>query len=130
MALALQGQEASGNLDDLLTSAEQWAKENLDADALRVLESADQAKARQFLAEIQKQFHGEFVADVGALKETAKAVLPLLESFEETLPYAVWLKTRLDYLEVADQFRFIIPPPRPAPGQPPGRIPNPTPEKQ
>jgi membrane-bound lytic murein transglycosylase D len=53
-----------------------------------------------------------------------------LEQFEETLPYALWLKTRLDYLEVADQFRFIIPPPKPRPGQPPERIPNPPPQKQ
>jgi membrane-bound lytic murein transglycosylase D len=53
-----------------------------------------------------------------------------LESYEETLPYALWLKTRLDYLEVADQFRLIIPAPKPEPGQAPKPVPNPSPQKE
>jgi membrane-bound lytic murein transglycosylase D len=59
-----------------------------------------------------------------------RPVLPLLEGSEETQPYAAWLKTRLDYLEVADQFRRTIPPPKPEPGQPPKPAPNPGPEKE
>ncbi|HWW01101.1 MAG TPA: lytic transglycosylase domain-containing protein [Candidatus Acidoferrum sp.] len=116
--------------DDLLRSAQQWAKENLDEDALRVLQSADQEKVRQFLAEIQKQFHGEYVVDLAGLKDAARTVLPLLESYEETLPYALWLKARLDYLEVADQFRLLIPPPKTEPGQPPRHPPNPAPQRE
>ena len=116
--------------DDLLRSAEQWAKDNLDEDALRVLQSADQDKVRKFLAQIQKQFHGEYVVDLAQLKDAANNILPLLESYDETLPYAVWLKTRLDYLDVADQFRLVIPLPKTEPGQPPRPRPNPPPQKE
>ena len=116
--------------DDLLRSAQQWAKENLDEDALRVLQSTDQEKVRRFLAQLQKQFHGEYVVDLAPLKDAAKSVLPLLESYDETLPYALWLKARLDYLEVADQFRLIIPQPKVEPGQPQKPQLNPTPQKE
>jgi HEAT repeat protein len=52
-----------------------------------------------------------------------------LQRHEETLPYALWLKTQLDYPEVADQFRLIIKPPKPPPDQPP-LPPNPTPQQE
>jgi membrane-bound lytic murein transglycosylase D len=51
-----------------------------------------------------------------------------MEKYEETWPYAVWLKTRLDYLESADQLRNTMSPPKAVPGQPPGPIPGPEPE--
>ncbi len=115
-------------LDDLVQSADQWAKENLDDETLRALQDVDRDKVKQFLNDIQKQYHGEYVVDLASLKDTAKAILPLLESYQETQPYAAWLKAQLDYLEVADQFRLIIPPPKVAPGQPPQPAPNPTPK--
>src|SRR5438552_8532031 len=115
-------------LDDLVQSAERWAKENLDEDALRVLQNPDQQKIKQLFKDIQKEFHGEYVIDLARLKDTAKAVIPLLENYEETLPYAAWLKSRLDYLEVADQLRLIIPPPKSEPGKPPKPTPNPQPQ--
>jgi membrane-bound lytic murein transglycosylase D len=46
------------------------------------------------------------------------------------MPYALWLKNRLDYLDVADRLRLIIPPPRPRPGQPTPRRHEPTPQKE
>jgi membrane-bound lytic murein transglycosylase D len=127
---AARGQDQALTLDDLMRSAEQWASENLDADVLRVLEGVDQEKVGQVLTNIQKQFHGGYVVDLAALKDAANAVVPLLEGYEETLPYALWLKTRLDYLDVADEFRLTIPPPKVAPGQPPQPIPNPAPQKE
>jgi len=117
-------------LDDLIQSTEQWAKENLDEDALRVLRNVDRDKVKQVLDEVQKQFHGEYVIDLAAFKDAAKEIIPLLESYDETLPYALWLKTRLDYLDVADQFRLIIPAPKTKPGEPPKPIPNPTPQME
>ncbi|MGH7967882.1 MAG: hypothetical protein ACREIC_04060, partial [Limisphaerales bacterium] len=116
--------------DDFLRSAEQWARENLDDNALDALDSLDRYTVRRFFAEIQKRFHGEYVVDLAALKDTGHNLVPLLESYEETLPYAIWLKTRLDYLDVADKFRLIIPPPKRAPGEPPKPAPNPKPEKE
>lgn len=112
LALAQQG---AVNLDDLVQSAEQWASENLDEDILQALQGVDQQRAREWLAELQEQFHGEYLVDLASVKEAVQGLLPLLESSEETRPYALWLKTRLDYFEVADQLRLVIPPPKPRP---------------
>lgn len=120
-------QEDTITLDDLVQSADQWAKENLDEDALRALQDVDRAKVKQFFSDIQKQFQGEYVMDLASLKDTAKTILPLLEGYEETQPYGAWLKARLDYLEVADQLRRTSPPPKIEPGQPPKPVPNPAP---
>jgi membrane-bound lytic murein transglycosylase D len=125
-----QTQDNTVSLDDLVSAAEQWAHENLDDDLLRVLHPADRDKVKAALAEFHKQFEGEYVLDLAGLKDLARTVLPLLEQYEETLPYALWLKTRLDYLEIADQFRLIIPAPKAEPGRPPPRIPNPSPQKE
>ena len=122
---AVGGQDNTLTLDDdLVRSAEQWAKENLDDDALRVLQNADREKVQNLLKQLQKQFHGNYVVDLAPLRATAKAILPLLESYEETEPYAVWLKARLDYLDVAEQFQLLIPPPKPGRANRPA--PNPT----
>ena len=117
-------------LDDFMQSAEQWAKDNLDEDALRVLQSVDQDKVRAFFKDLERRSRGEQVIDLAQLKDTAKTILPLLESYEETTPYAIWLKAQLDYLEVADEFRAANPPPRTKPSEPVPRAPNPSPEKE
>jgi len=112
------GQTNTLTLDDLLDSAQQWANENIDPAVLRQLKAADQQKVQQLFRELQTQFQGQYVLDVAALRDTAKAVLPLLESSDETLPYALWLKARMDYLDVAEQFVLTIPPPKVEPGEP------------
>jgi membrane-bound lytic murein transglycosylase D len=128
--LSALGQDDTITLDDLVQSAERWAKENLDEDALRVLQSADQEKIKQFFKDIQKEFHGQYVIDLAGLKDAAKTIVPLLENYEETLPYAAWLKPRLDYLEVADQLRLIVPPPKQEPGNLSKPTPNPQPQME
>ena len=115
-------------LDDLAQPAEQWARENLDEDVRRLLEGADRDKVTQFFSEVQKRFGGENVAELAPLNDTARAILPLLDRYAETQPYAAWLKARLDYLEVAEEVRRITPPPKLQPGQPPPPIPNPAPK--
>lgn len=128
LPLLTSAQTNSVTLDDLLQSAEQWAKENLDDDALRALQQADRQRIQQLFADIQKEFQGEYVIDLASLRGSAKTILPILERYEETLPYALWLKTRLDYLEVADELRIKIPPPKSKPGAPPKPVPNPAPQ--
>ncbi len=129
-AAVAPGQEQGPSLDDLMSAAERWANQNLDPDVLRVLQDADQDQVRQVLTNLQKEFQGNYVIDLAALKDAAKAAVPLLENFEETLPYALWLKTRLDYLDVADEFRRLVPPPKVTPGQPPRPVPNPAPQRE
>lgn len=115
-------------LDDVVDSVNEWANENLDEDVLRALKSADQQPVRQFFHDLQKQLRGSYVLDLAALKDTAKTVLPILETYEETYPYAVWLRAHLDYLDVAEQMRKAAPPPRVEPGQPAKPAPNPAPQ--
>jgi len=130
ISLCALGQNEEGSVDELMRSAEQWAKENLDEDALRMLRSADQQQVRQFFQELEKEFNGQYVIDLAPLKDTAQALLPVLEEYEETLPYALGLKGRLDYLDTASEFRLIIPPPKTLPGQTPRRIPNPSAQQE
>src|SRR5688572_19335631 len=105
-AFVAAAQEDAMTLDDLLQSAEQWAQENLDENALSALNQVDRKRVEQFLAEIEQQFHGEYIVDLAPLKDAARTILPLLQGYEETLPYALWLKTRMDYFDVADEFRL------------------------
>ncbi len=128
--LLVQAQNQSVTLDDLVQSAQEWTQENLDDDVLRALQNVDQDKVRQFLDDLQKRLAGEYVIDLAALKDTARTILPLLERYEETLPYALWLKSQLDYLDAADELRLIIKAPKPRPGQPRLRAPNPTPQQE
>src|SRR5262249_23043446 len=102
-ALPVRAQEHEMTADELMKSAEQWARENLDDDTLRALQNVDREKVKAFLASIQKDFHGEYVVDLAQLREPARLILPVLESHEETLPYALWLRPRLDYLDTADE---------------------------
>jgi membrane-bound lytic murein transglycosylase D len=128
-SLFLPAQEPALSLDDLAKSAERWAAENLDDDALRILQEADQEKVRQFLADIQKQFQAEYVLDLAQLKQTTKAIIPLLEQYEETVPYAIWLKNQLESMDVAERLRKLAPPaPKPEPGRAPASPTNPAPQ--
>jgi hypothetical protein len=125
--LLARAQNDPVSLDDLVQQGQQWLQENADDNVLRALQQVDQTKVQQFLKDFEARFQGEYVVDLAPLRQTATAILPLLEAHAETRPYADWLRTRMDYLDVADEFRLTIPPPRAEPGQPPPPSPNPTP---
>ena len=108
-------------------AAEEWARENLDEDGLSALQQVDREKVEQFLRDYQQGLQGQYVLDLAAFKEAATVVLPLLEARDETQPYAAWLKSQLDYLEVAEELRQAASPPKVVPGQPPKPLPNPEP---
>ena len=116
LASAMTGfaQTNTVTIDDLMQTAQQWANENVDPNVLAALQNTDQEKVRQFFASVQKNFQGDYVIDMAQLRSTAQTVLPLLENYQETAPYAAWLKTRMDYLDVADELRLRIPPPKAA----------------
>ena len=65
-------QDNTLTLDDLMDSADQWAKQNLDDDALRALQEIDRERVKQFFRELATQFHNEDVVDLGALNDTAR----------------------------------------------------------
>ena len=120
----LNSQPLADPLEDLFQSAREWARENLEESVLQVLEQWDQDRVRDFFAELQRRLEAGSVYDLGALQETARSLLPLLLQYEETYPYAVWLQTRLDYLEAADELRQKVKPPPLKPGVP---VPAPAP---
>jgi membrane-bound lytic murein transglycosylase D len=112
---------------DFIQGIQEWAQENLDTNVLAALRDVDQQKVQQFFRDWQQEFQGDYVVELASLKDTAEIILPLLESCPETQPYAAWLKPRLDYLQVADEFRITIPPPKAETNQPPPPVPNPGP---
>jgi membrane-bound lytic murein transglycosylase D len=117
-------------LPEMIQGAQQWAQENLDTNVINALPEVNERTEQQFFREMQQRFQGDYVVDMAALRQTAQTVLPLLESREETQPYAAWLRARMDYLEVADEIRLTVPPPKVETNQPPQPVPNPPPQKE
>ena len=123
--------DAVVTVEDIVQSAQDFARDNnLDEDVLRNLPELDQQKVRDILALLQKEFRGEYVVDLAQLKDSAKLILPLLESRADTQPYALWLKSRLDYLDAADTWQRNSPAPKVEPGKPSSPIPNPKPQPE
>ena len=125
-----RAQDDTVTLPDIIQGVQQFAQDNLDTNVLNALPKVDDPAVQQFFRDIQQRFQGDYVVDLAALRQTAQTVLPLLESSEETQPYAAWLKARMDYLDVADEIRLTIPPPAVETNQPPQPVPNPPPQKE
>ncbi len=89
-------------LDDAIQAVEESLPAELELDA---------EELRAACRNLQEQFQGEYVLDLAALHEVADALLPWLDRYEETQPYAAWLRARLDYFAIAEELRVVIPPP-------------------
>jgi membrane-bound lytic murein transglycosylase D len=101
-----QQQDALGiDLDDLLSVAHDWAKDNLDESVFDALGEVDQERVRAFLTELENRFQTNSVYELGPLRERAKGYVDFLEQWEETMPLAEWLKTRLDYMVVSEELK-------------------------
>ncbi len=116
-------------IDDVVRQGLDWARDNLDEDLLRSLGGVDETRVRRLFQEIQSALQGDDVVDLAALQSTAASVLPLLEADEATRPYASWLRSRMDYFDVAEQVRRSAPTPPVEPGAPLKKIPNPEPAR-
>src|SRR5208283_4804681 len=108
-SLVARADDDTVTMPELIQGAQQWAQENLDTNVLNALPKVDDPAVRQFFRDFQQRFQGEYVVDLAALREPARMVLPLLESREETQPYAAWLQAQMDYLDVDDEIRITIP---------------------
>jgi membrane-bound lytic murein transglycosylase D len=129
-SLIARAQDDTVTMPDIIQGVQQFAQENLDTNVLNALPEVDDPVVRQFFRDVQQRFQGDQVVDLAALRQTAQTVMPLLESREETHPYAAWLKAQMDYLDVADEIRLMIPPPAVENNQPPQPVPNPPPQKE
>src|SRR5664279_1675654 len=128
--LVARADDDTVTLPELVQGAQQWAQENLDTNVLTALPEVDERAVRQFFREVQQRFQGDYVVDIAALRQTAKTILPLLESREETRPYAAWLKAQMDYLDVADEIRLTMPSLKTETNRQPRPIPNPSPHSE
>src|SRR5688500_13394275 len=95
----------STEFDAFAREVEVWMRDNLDEDVLHILNQVDRERVRDLFGELNKSLGNTNVFDLAPLKEAATYLQPLLERFEETRPYASWLKTHLDYLDVANEFK-------------------------
>jgi membrane-bound lytic murein transglycosylase D len=127
LACNLRAQNKAPEPDEVIQSVEEWLRENLDDSVLQALEQIDQDRVRELFEELRRRFQGTDLYDLGALKDTASRVLPLLQQFEETRPYAVWLQTHLDYLDTANELSREMGPNPPKPG---ALVPAPSPQLQ
>jgi membrane-bound lytic murein transglycosylase D len=129
-SLSVRAEDETISLPELLSGAQQWAQENLDTNVLNALPEVDDQQVQQFFRDVQSRFTGDYVVDVAALRDTAKTVLPLLESREDWRPYAAWLKSQMDYLDVANEIKITAAPPKAITNQPPPVAVNPPPVKE
>jgi membrane-bound lytic murein transglycosylase D len=102
---AQQKNAAPVTLDDLFSAAQDWAKDNLDDEVLDALNEVDQDRVRAFLVDLENRFQTNSVYELAPLRESAKTYIDFLQQWEETLPLAEWLKTRLDYIDVSEQLK-------------------------
>ena len=107
---AQTNEQLSLDVEGVLDAAQQLAQENLDPDVLSALQEMDRKKIEDFLKSFEADLQGDSVLDVAQLKDAAMVALPLLESHEETQPYAEWLRARLDYFDAADEMNKLAPP--------------------
>jgi membrane-bound lytic murein transglycosylase D len=125
-----RAQDGAVTLPDIIQGVQQFAQDNLDTNVLNALPKVDDPAVQQFFHDFQRRFQGDYVVNLAALRQTARAVLPLLESSEQTQPYAAWLKAQMAYLDVANEIQLTIPPPNIETNQPPRPVPNPPPQKE
>jgi membrane-bound lytic murein transglycosylase D len=108
LAVLLTGRafaQQPSEFDEFARNVEAWMRDNLDESVLHILNQVDRQQVRALFDELMASMRKEDVYQLAALKEAARNVLPILEQFEETQPYASWLKTHLDYFDVADQLK-------------------------
>jgi membrane-bound lytic murein transglycosylase D len=96
---------ATSEFDAFTREVEIWMRENLDDDVLHILNQVDRERVKELFGQLNKSLGNTNVYDLAPLKEAASYLQPLLDQFESTRPYASWLKTHLDYLDVADELK-------------------------
>ena len=86
-------------------SLRQWLNDNLDPDVLQSLGQIDLTGLQDFFTHLQHSFESTNIYELGSLKEVALKVLPVLDEYEETEPYAAWLRAHLDDLDAAREMQ-------------------------
>ena len=101
------------DLSQLLEVGRNLVNQHLDSRGIALEIPGDLDQTRAWMKTLQDRFAGEYVLDLSRLRPAAEAALPWLESSEETKPYAIWLRTRLDYFRAAEELQRLTPAPKP-----------------
>jgi len=86
-------------------SIQQWLNDNVDPAVLQSLDQIDLSGVQDFFTNLQQSFAATNIYDLGPLKEVAVKVLPVLDEYEETAPYAAWLRAHLDDMDAANEMQ-------------------------
>ena len=109
---------------EVVQSVQDFLHDNLDLTVLGEVQ-IDPERIQQLLAQLNTGLQDTNVFKLISLRQTATNLLPVLQRFEETLPYADWLSSRLDFFTMLDDLQREIGLPGDFSG---GRLPNPPPE--
>ena len=109
-----RAQEYELDLGQAVDLANNWALDNLDPAVLQQLREVERERVQQFLETYGRTLQDSNVLALATLRSTATNILPILDAYEETAPYAAWLRTRLDYFDVSAELQRTLPkaPPR------------------
>lgn len=110
-SVSARPQIATPSFESLISEFDAWAQENIDTNVLQQLPQIDRAQAREFVRDLQRELQGEYIINLAALRDIAELALPLLDQYEETHDFAIWLRSRMDYLRIANKLTVVVPPP-------------------
>lgn len=108
------------DLDAIIDLGQKVLEESVDTNILKVLSQTvevHQESVEPALKALQQVLQGEYILDMAEVGKAAAVLLPALEQNPDTLPYAAWLRTRLDYFDAAGRLTVAVPPPKGVVGQ-------------
>ncbi|MDP8218342.1 MAG: lytic transglycosylase domain-containing protein [Candidatus Theseobacter exili] len=85
----------------LYEEGKRLVQENFSDEFLYDYELIDENVVRKVLIRIKTIFEDSSIIDLAYFKEDAIKLYNFLDQYEETEPYAIWLRSRLDYFEIA-----------------------------
>ncbi len=91
-----------------------WLVDQADLLLRNAVAHVDEERAIQLLDNLLGHLQKSSPKQLAEFHPTATALVPWLEQNEETLPYAIWLRTRLDYFDAASELSRV-----PKPAEPP-----------
>lgn len=105
LPFAAMAQPGPGASEGTTSYWDQWLEDNIDSDVLKAVRQLDQERVRRMFTELQQAMQGTNLYQLATLHETASQLAPLLQKYEATAPYGVWLQAQLDYMDAAENMQ-------------------------
>lgn len=100
-SLMAQTKPAPAATNNTGAAIQQWINDNVDTNALSWIGQIDLDQVQNFFDKVERNFDSTNIYDLSDLRAIALQVLPVLNEFEETQPYAGWLRARIDDMDAA-----------------------------